>query len=154
MNEASYYPLAHRDPRFIHQHLVDACGAQHVRDSASTIPAAFTLAGLYLAIEGAFTGRQVQRKHMLMAQRSKQWPRFHPPTDAGSLAVADMLAADPGQMRDEALMAWCASVWRACERDHHDRVRAMVDAFLTWLTSTGWDSPRDGCLGFLRPRAG
>lgn len=129
MNEASYYTLAHGDPRFIHQHLVDAYGAQHVHDSASTIRAAFTLAGLYLAIERGFTGRHVQRMHMLMAQRSKQWPRFHPPADAGPLRVVDLLAADPGPRLDEALLTWCASVWKAWEKDH-DRVRAMVDPFL------------------------
>jgi len=129
MNELTYYTLAHGDPRFIHQHVVDAYGAQHVHRSASTIGAAFTLAGLYLAVERAFTGREVQKMHMLMASRSKQWPRFDPPTDAGPLTVADVLAAEPGPTRDEAIMRWCASVWRAWSADQ-DRVREMVDRFL------------------------
>ena len=129
MNELTYYTLAHGDPRFIHQHVVDAYGAQHVHRSASTIGAAFTLAGLYLAVERAFTGREVQKMHMLMASRSKQWPRFDPPTDAGPLTVADVLAAEPGPTRDEAIMRWCASVWTAWSADQ-DRVREMVDRFL------------------------
>jgi hypothetical protein len=130
MNEMSYYTLAHGDPRFIHQHLVDAYGAQHVvPQSKSTIGAAFTLAGLYLAVERRLTGRQVQRMHMLMARRSKSWPAFEPPAELGPLTVADVLGVEPGDSRDEALMRWCGSVWTAWSSDHA-RVRAMVDPFL------------------------
>lgn len=129
MNEMSYYTLAHGDPKFIHQHLVDAYGAQHVRQSASTIGAAFTLAGLYLAVERGFTGRQVQKMHMRMARRSKQWPRFDPPANVGLLTVADVLAVAPGPGRDEKLMEWCASVWSAWSAEH-GRVREIVDRFL------------------------
>ena len=129
MNELSYYTLAHGDPAFIHQHVVDAYGAQHARQSASTIGAAFTLAGLYLAVERRFTGRQVQKMHMLMARASKQWPRFDPPDDVGPLTVANVLAVEAGPSRDEAIMRWCGSVWTAWSAVH-DRVRAMVDRFL------------------------
>jgi hypothetical protein len=100
-----------------------------VRLAASTIGAAFTLAGLYLAVERAFIGRHVQKMHVLMASRSKQWPRFEPPGDLGRLTVADVLAVEAGLPRDEAIMRWCAGVWAAWSADH-DRVRAMVDRFL------------------------
>lgn len=93
MNELSYYTLAHGDAAFIHQHVVDAYGAQHIRGSASSIGAAFALAGLYLAIERRFTGRQVQKMHVLMARASKQWPRFDRASDVGPFTVADVLAA-------------------------------------------------------------
>jgi hypothetical protein len=129
MNELAFYTLAHGDPRFIHQHSVDAYGAQHVRQSRSTIGAAFALAGLYLAVERGFTGRQVQKLHMEMARKSKQWPRFAPPADAGRLTVADVLAVEPGPRRDEKLSEWCASVWSAWLSEHR-RVREMVDKFL------------------------
>jgi hypothetical protein len=129
MNELSYYTLAHGDPRFIHQHLVDAYGAQHVRDSKSTIGPAFALAGLYLAVERRFTGRQVQQMHMSMARKSKHWPRFDPPEEVGPLTVADVLAVEPGSGRDEKLMQWCASVWSAWSAQH-DRVREMVGGYL------------------------
>ena len=129
MNELTYYTLAHGDPRFIHQHLVDAYGAQHVRQSKSTIGAAFALAGLYLLVERGFTGRQVQKMHMLMARKSKQWPRFDPPEEVGPLTVADVLAVPPGPRRDEKLMDWSASVWGAWSSEH-GRVREMVDRFL------------------------
>ena len=129
MNELSYYTRAHGDAAFIHQHLVDAYGAQHLRPSTSTIGAAFALAGLYLAIERRFTGRQVQKMHVLMARASKQWPRFEAPSDVGRLTVADALEAEAGPARDEAIMRWCASVWMAWSADH-DRVRSMVGRFL------------------------
>jgi Family of unknown function (DUF5946) len=129
MHELTYYTLAHGDPAFIHQHLVDAYGAQHVRQSTSTIGAAFTLAGLYLAVERHFTGRQVQKMHMLMASRSKQWPRFDPPPNVGPLTVADVLAVEPGPLRDQKLMDWCASVWAAWSSEQ-GRVREMVGRFL------------------------
>jgi hypothetical protein len=129
LNEMSYYTLAHGDPRFIHQHLVDAYGAQHVRPSKSTIGAALTLAGLYLAVERSFTGKQVQQMHMLMAKRPNKWPAFSPPGGMGPLTVADALAAEPRVERDEMLMLWCGSVWAAWSRDH-ERVRQMVDPFL------------------------
>lgn len=129
LNELSYYTLAQRDPRFIHQHLVDAYGAQHVRPSRSTIGAAFALAGLYLAVERGFTGRQVQKLHMLMGNRSKVWPRFVPPNEVGPRTVADVVTVEPGPARDQALIDWCRSVWNAWSRDQ-DRVRAMVDPFL------------------------
>jgi hypothetical protein len=126
MYELAYYTLAQRDARFIHQHLVDAYGAQHVRQSKSTIGAAFALAGLYLAVERGFSGRQVQKMHTLMARRSKEWPRFNQPGDVGPLTVADVLAVEPGPRRDEKLLEWCASVWRAWSPEH-GRVREMVD---------------------------
>jgi Family of unknown function (DUF5946) len=129
MSELTYYTLAHGDSAFIHQHAVDAYGAQHLRQSASTIGAAFALAGLYLAVERNFTGRQVQKMHMLMATASKQWPRFEPRDDLGLLTVADVLAVEAGPPRDQAIMRWCARVWAAWSSEH-TRVRAMVDRFL------------------------
>ena len=129
MNELSGYTLAHGDRRFIHQHLVDAYGAQHVRQSKSTIGAAFTLTGLYLALERGFTGRQVQLMHVRMAKHSKTWPPFTPPAQAGLITVADVLAVQPGEERDEMLMRWCASVWDAWAPEQQ-RVREMVDRYL------------------------
>jgi len=129
MNEVTYYTLAHGDPTFIHQHLVDAYRAQHLRQSPSTIGAAFALAGLYLAAERGFNGRQVQQMHVRMARTSKRWPRFDPPEEVGPLTVADVLAVEPGPRRDEKLMEWCAGVWNAWSSEH-GRVREMVDRFL------------------------
>ena len=129
MNELSYYTLAHGNIAFIHQHLVDAYGASHVRVSKSTVGAAFTLAGLYLAVEKNFTGRQVQKMHMLMASKSRDWPRFLPPASMGRVTVADVLKVEPGEERDQELMKWCASVWAAWSSEQ-ERVRQMMARFL------------------------
>lgn len=126
-DEVSYYTLAHGRERFIHQHLVDAYGAQHVRrDSRSTIGGAFALGGLYLAIERGFNGRQVQDWHVRAARRSKEWPRFGPPADLGPITIADVHAAQPGPDRDQVLMQWCSSVWAAWAAERN-RIREMVE---------------------------
>jgi hypothetical protein len=63
--------------------------------------------------------------HVRMARTSKRWPRFAPPADVGPLTVSDVLAVEPGPLRDAKLMEWCASVWRAWSAEH-GRVREMV----------------------------
>lgn len=116
--EASYhelcgYTLTRGDPGFIHQHVVDAFAAQNADTNTKPISLAFALIGLHLLIERSSTGRQVQRVHMLLANRRKQWPRFDLPADRGSIRPTDVLAEPPGRARDEMIVRWCASVWHA-----------------------------------------
>lgn len=47
-HEFTCYTLAHRDPAFLHQHVVDAFAAQHADDSTKPITLVFALVGLYL----------------------------------------------------------------------------------------------------------
>jgi hypothetical protein len=54
--ELSYYTLAHDDPRFIHQHIVDAFAAQTANQDTNPIKVAFALIGLYLYLERDYTG--------------------------------------------------------------------------------------------------
>jgi|GEM_PF-706157 len=112
-NELSYYTLAHPDPSFIHQHIVDAYTAQRADESTKPIGVAFALIGLYLYVEKNFTGKQVQWIHMRLAKKQKQWPTFTLPEQRGALTVSDVLAAPPGQGRDEMIRKWCISVWEA-----------------------------------------
>jgi Family of unknown function (DUF5946) len=56
-HELSCYTLAHRDPSFIHQYIVDAYTAQHANETTKPIAVVFALIGLYLHIEKNFTGR-------------------------------------------------------------------------------------------------
>jgi hypothetical protein len=112
-NELCYYTLAHRDPSFIHQHVVDAFAAQHADEQTKSIKLTFALVGLYLHVEKQFSGRQVQRMHMDLAQQKRRWPSFALPHDRGPTTVADVLAVPPGPERDKAIHAWCASVWQA-----------------------------------------
>ena len=112
-NELTFYTLSHRDPRFIHQHVVDAYAAQHADEQTKPMKVVFALVGLYLFLERDFTGRQVQQMHMRLARRRKQWPRLLLPSGPrGDITVSAVMAAPPGEARDEMVRAWCASVWQ------------------------------------------
>jgi hypothetical protein len=124
-DELACYTLAHSDPAFLHQQIVDAFAAQHADESSKPIGVVFALAGLYLFVEKGFTGRQVQRMHMQLANRRKQWPRLTPPTERGPITVSDVLAAPPGQARDEKIREWCRSVWERWGDCHHE-IRTLV----------------------------
>lgn len=113
------------DSEFIHQHLVDAYAAQHVRDDGRPISAAFALIGLYLACERGYTGKQVQHMHMLLANRSKAWPTFTPPPHLRALTTLDVLHVPPGENRDRMLHQWAQSVWDAWAHEH-DRVKSLI----------------------------
>ena len=120
----SYYTLAHRDPRFIHQHIVDAFTAQTARQDSKPISIAFALIGLYLFVEKDYTGMQVQLAHMELAKRKRKWPTFHLPELRGDIRVADVLLRPEGKERDAMIRDWCASVWQAYN-DSHTKVRDL-----------------------------
>jgi hypothetical protein len=112
-HELAYYTLAHQDPSFIHQNVVDAYAAQHADETSKPILVVFALIGLYLHLEKNYTGKQVQRAHMQLAKNRKQWVRPALPRERGAVAIADVLAAAPGEARDAMIRLWCASVWEA-----------------------------------------
>ena len=116
-HELCYYTLAHGDPSFIHQHVVDAYAAQTVDEHDKPIKLAFALAGLYLHLEKGYTGRQVQLAHMKMARRKSAWPTFSLPRDRGKITVREVLLTPPGSERDEMILQWCASVWATYRGD-------------------------------------
>lgn len=116
--EASYqelcaYTLAHRDPAFIHQHVVDAYAAQRADHRSKAVGVAFALIGLYLHVERGVSGRDVQRVHVKLAARRRTWPTFALPSDRGEMTVADVMRAAPGPDRDAAIHQWCEVVWAA-----------------------------------------
>lgn len=117
------------DPPFLQQHIVDAYGTSHAGGPSKPIGVFFCLAGIYLAVEEGYTGRQVQKAHMAMAQKSKDWPLFTPPSRVGAVTVADVLAVTPGEKRDKAIMAWCGSVWGRWAEEHK-RIRTLVRPYL------------------------
>ena len=116
--ELSCYTLTHGDASFIHQHVVDAFGAQLADDKTKPIALAFALVGLYLHVEKQFSGRQVQRAHTRLAQTKRTWPHFNMPTHRGTITVAEVLTAPAGPDRDHAIDAWCRSVWQAFDESH------------------------------------
>jgi hypothetical protein len=100
-------------PRFILQHVVDAFTVQTAADESKPIAVVFGLIGLYLYVEKHFSGHQVQRVHVELGRRKREWPRVSVPEDRGSMTVADVLTAPAGPERDMAINNWCRSVWTA-----------------------------------------
>jgi hypothetical protein len=100
-------------PGFILQHVVDAFAIQNANGNSKPIGVLFGLVGLYLHVENQFSGQEVQKAHMQLARRKREWPRVYLPEDRGSVTVADVLAASAGPERDRAIEEWCRSVWTA-----------------------------------------
>ena len=117
-NELSYYTLSHRDPSFIHQHIVDVYTAQTADAHTKPIAITFALAGLYLYLEKHFTGKQVQQMHMKMAKKKREWLKSDLPKERGEITVKDVLFVQPGSSRDEMIRKWCVSVWQAYKSSH------------------------------------
>jgi hypothetical protein len=100
-------------PGFLLQHVVDAYAVQTADENTKRIAVIFGLVGLYLHVERQFSGHQVQKVHMELGRRKREWPPFDLPADRGKMTVSDVLAAAPGAARDLALEEWCRSVWIA-----------------------------------------
>ena len=128
-HELSYYTLAHPDPSFIHQHIVDAYTAQSANGDTKPIAVAFSLIGLCLHVEDRLSGREVQRVHMKLARNRRTWPTFKLPRARGSITVSDVVAAPPGDERDDMIRKWCMSVWEAWQ-ESHAQVRALLQEAL------------------------
>jgi hypothetical protein len=124
-DELSAYTLMHRDPSFIHQHVVDAFAAQHATPRSKAIGVAFALIGLYLHLERGYTGRAVQRAHMRLARKRRKWPTFDAPAERGGITAVDVMSSPPGPERDQAIEDWCAVVWEAWHASHGS-VAALV----------------------------
>ena len=124
-DELQAYTLAHDNPAFIHQHVVDAGAAQQADERTKPIGLTFALVGLCLHVEEGWTGRQVQQAHQHLARRKQVWPSFALPKFRGSVTAADVMAAPAGLERDRAIDAWCASVWEAY-REHHSTVAELL----------------------------
>ena len=118
--ELSYYTLAHPDPAFIHQHIVDAHTAQTADADSKPIGVAFALIGLCLYLEKNYTGKQVQLAHMALARRKRDWPKFDLPVSRGEITVADVLNEPAGATRDAKIRDWGASVWDAFGSSHQN----------------------------------
>jgi hypothetical protein len=112
-NELAYYTLAHPDPAFLHQNLVDAFAAQHADETSKPIYVVFALIGLYLCVEKGFTGKQAQGAHMQLGKTRRAYPRLPLPFDRGKIGIRDVLATAPGPVRDAMIHQWCACAWEA-----------------------------------------
>jgi len=128
-DELCAYTLTHGDPRFIHQHVVDAYAAQHASPDSKSIGLTFALAGLYLHVEKNLTGRDVQRAHMRMAQRKRVWPRWTLPSNRGDITATQVLVAPEGPDRDRAIDAWCESVWSAFAPANRETLVQLLEQY-------------------------
>jgi Family of unknown function (DUF5946) len=86
---------------------------QTAKDDGKRIGVVFGLVGLYLYLERKFSGNQVQKVHMELGRKKREWPSIELPEDRGQITVLDILAAPPGAERDFAIDDWCRSVWQA-----------------------------------------
>ena len=127
--DLTYYTLAHPDPAFIHQHIVDAFAAQTAAPDSKPIAVAFALIGLCLYLEKNYTGKQVQLAHMALARRNREWAKFDLPESRGEITVVDVLSEPAGPKRDAKIHEWCVSVWQAYS-ESHQRVLDLLSKFL------------------------
>jgi uncharacterized protein DUF5946 len=129
-DDLCFYTLAHGDPAFIHQHVVDAFAAQNATADTKPIAITFALIGLFLHLERGYTGREVQLAHMHLARPPRrEWPRFTPPEHRGAMHVGHVLTAPAGPDRDRAIDSWCRSVWDAWQHAREEIVN-MCDELL------------------------
>ena len=128
-HELTFYTLSHQDMlSFIHQHIVDAQGAQTADKKTKPITIIFSLVGLYLYVEKDFTGRRVQQFHMKMAKNKRPWPQINLPINRGDINVSDVLAVSPGSERDKMIRKWCETVWGAY-KDSRTAIINLVEQY-------------------------
>lgn len=100
-----------------HQLTVDAYGAQHAGGPTGGIYVAYSLVGLYLALERGWSGTMVRGFHGRMGRPDATWPALPRPPSTGDLTVADVVAAGvrAGSRDGHALLVerWGRSVWEA-----------------------------------------
>lgn len=128
-DELTFYTLSLRDKEFIHQHVVDAYGAQNADENTRPIALFFSLAGLYLLVEKKYTGRQVQKAHQVMAAKTKDFIKIGLPQHRGDISIQNVLDETAGPMRNKKILEWCASVW-AAYADQHNKIIEETDKLL------------------------
>ncbi len=127
--EVSYYTLSANDVYFIHQLAVDTFGAQHSGGVTKNITSAFALIGLCLFVEHNYTGRQIQKVHMLIPKQN--WDKIDPPEKVRlkTITVASILKADSDAARETAIKKWAKSVWNSWN-EHHDTIRRITMLYI------------------------
>ncbi len=107
-------PASIRMATHVHPPARGGCvGGAACEPQSKPIAVRFALVGLYLHVERQFTGREVQRVHMKLAQRKEPWPVGALPEARGAITALDVAAAADGVARDAMIHAWCGSVWAA-----------------------------------------
>ena len=111
---------------FILQHVVDAFTVQTANQDSKQIGIVFGLVGLYLHLERKLSGSEVQKVHMKLGRKRREWPHMHLPEDRGGMTVLDVLAAPAGAERDIAIDNWCRSLWEACGGGNREKIIQLL----------------------------
>jgi Family of unknown function (DUF5946) len=127
-DELCAYTIAHAEPAFIHQHVVDAWAAQNAGPDTKPVALTMALVGLYLHVEQRMNGLKVQRAHMQLAKKKREWPEFDVPAERGRLTASDVMARPEGPERDRAIHDWAVSVWRAFSGNRAAIVQLLREA--------------------------
>lgn len=116
--------MTRQPERFLHQHAVDAYAAQHAAENPRPIATTAGLIGLYLFVEKGWTGRRVQRAHMELGNRMKEWPRCRPPPPPArsSPPSSPRRKGASGTTGDE----WARAAWSAWTSEHA-RIRERME---------------------------
>lgn len=117
------------DRDFIHQLAIDTYEAQHGGGKTKNISTAFGLIGLYLALEKKYNGREVQKAHIVLANRTKDWPRFDPPTHNFEITIKDVLEPKNEKKLNGLIRLWADSTWKSWTTERDNIIR-LVDKFL------------------------
>lgn len=120
------------DDEFIHQMAIDTYEAQHGGGASKNIATAFGLIGLYLALVRNYSGKQVQKAHMILANHAKVWPNLTPPTASWDITVETVLRA-PDDKRKEMIREWAMNTWEGWMPEHAtiiDLVETRLDPFI------------------------
>jgi hypothetical protein len=118
LNEILGYEFQHPVMLRYHQLTVDAYGAQHAGGDAPPIRVAYSLVGLWLALEHGFSAEDVRVVHRRMGHPMPGWPRFEAPQPPRRwLTVLDVAEAGvrqhSGGGHARAAGQWAESVWSA-----------------------------------------
>lgn len=100
------------DEEFIHQMAIDTYEAQHGGGDTKNIAVVFGLVGLYLSLEKNYSGRQVQKAHMILGEKNKEWPKLEPPTFNWEYTVKDVLDSSLEKGLKEEIRKWAEVTWR------------------------------------------
>ncbi len=128
-DELSAFTLSLGDKDFIHQTVVDTYAAQHSGPNMKAITTAFALIGLYPAFERGYTGKEVQRPHMVLGRTRRQWPRFGLPEKRGEMTVLNVLQGLTGENYQKRINDWGKSVWLQWSPEHAN-VSKLVGTYL------------------------
>jgi hypothetical protein len=118
-----------KDENFPHQLAVDTYAAQHNGANMKPVTITFALIGLHLAFERGYTGREVQKAHVLLGKLHGQCPGFTSIRNSNEINVSNVLQniSKDNYMRLPA--NWGRSVWESWKPEH-ENIRKLVDRYL------------------------